>query len=117
MTVEINAGMIVEAFRKFSAIDWESIDYREPMGVGKYFIARTGADNIYRIDTTAIKKVICCYECDDGKDVRFDFKIEVYNRTKGFIMDFDCFIYTNGKPTVDDLDELVFQFEGIDCLF
>lgn len=117
MTKKINADMIVKAFKKFSGIDWDEMNNCEPMTVGKYFVVKTNADNIYRIDTAAIKEVCCCYDCDDGKDVRFDFKIEVYNRIKGFIMDFDCFIYTNGKPTVDDLDELVFQFEGIDCLF
>ena len=84
------------------------------MGVGKYFVVRTNVDNIYRINTDMIKEIQCC---TGGKDTRFEFKIEVYNRTKGFIMDFDCCIYAKGNPTVDDLSELVFQFEGIDTLF
>ena len=47
MTEKINADMIVKAFNEFSAAEFD----REPMAVGKYFVVRTNADNIYRIDT------------------------------------------------------------------
>lgn len=113
MTEKINANMIVKAFNEFSAVEFDC----EPMAVGKYFVVRTNADNIYRIDTAKVDEIHCCYDCEDGKDTRFDFTIEVYNRTKGFIMDFDCYIFTTGNLRVDDLCDLVFQWEGIDSLF
>lgn len=117
MTEKINADMIVKAFKKFSSIDWDEMNNCEPMAVGKYFVVRTNADNIYRIDTAKVDEVHCCYDCEDGKDTRFDFTIEVYNRTKGFIMDFDCYVFTTGNLRINDLCDLVFQWEGIDSLF
>lgn len=113
MTEKINADMIVKAFNEFSAVEFD----REPMAVGKYFVVRTNADNIYRIDTAKVNEIHCCYDCEDGKDTRFDFTIEVYNRTKGFIMDFDCYVFTTGNLRVNNLCDLVFQWEGIDSLF
>lgn len=108
------AEMIVKAFEKFSGLSWE--EYGEPMTISNCFVAQI-ANNIYKIDCQDVSEVHCCYDRPDGKTLKYQFKIEVYNKLNGFIMDFKCDLFTAAELTIDDLDTLVYDFEAIDSLF